>query len=54
MSPLRALATYGAMLLAFLALDLVWLGVLARGFYARHWASSCGLRCAGAPRWRST
>ena len=35
MTAARLLGIYGGTLLAFLALDALWLGVVARGFYAR-------------------
>ncbi|MEZ4424597.1 MAG: DUF2177 family protein [Gemmatimonadota bacterium] len=35
----RLVAVYGAMLVAFLALDLLWLGVVARDLYRRHLGS---------------
>jgi uncharacterized membrane protein len=34
MTPLRFLGLYGSAMVTFLALDLLWLGVVARGFYA--------------------
>ena len=33
MTTIKMLYTYGAMLVCFLALDMVWLGVIAKGFY---------------------
>jgi uncharacterized membrane protein len=36
MSPALLLKLYPAMLAAFLALDIAWLGVVARGLYQRH------------------
>jgi uncharacterized membrane protein len=35
MSPSRVLATYALTLVVFLAVDALWLGVVARGFYRR-------------------
>jgi uncharacterized membrane protein len=34
MTPLRFLGLYGSAMVTFLALDLLWLGIVARGFYA--------------------
>ncbi len=39
MTPLRAVALYGLTFAVFLAVDLLWLGFVAREFYARHLAS---------------
>ena len=36
MSPLGMLKLYGLTALVFFAIDLVWLGVVAAGFYQRH------------------
>ncbi len=36
MSPLAFLKLYGLTALVFFAIDLVWLGVVAAGFYQRH------------------
>jgi uncharacterized membrane protein len=36
MSPLSFLKLYGLTALVFFAMDLVWLGVVAAGFYQRH------------------
>jgi len=43
----RFLSVYGATLAAFLALDALWLGVVARGFYARQ----LGDMLRSDPRW---
>lgn len=44
---MRFLALYGGTLAAFLALDALWLGVVARGFYAR----LLGEMLRDDPRW---
>lgn len=39
MTPLRSVALYGLTFLVFLAVDLLWLGFVAREFYARQLAA---------------
>ncbi len=36
MTPISLLKLYGATAVVFFAIDLVWLGVVAQGFYQRH------------------
>lgn len=36
MSPLQVVSLYGLTSLVFFGIDLVWLGVVARGFYGNH------------------
>ena len=36
MTPVQALKLYGLTALVFFAIDLVWLGVVAQGFYEKH------------------
>jgi uncharacterized membrane protein len=47
MTVARFLGIYGGTLVAFLALDALWLGVVARGFYARQ----LGDMLRDDPRW---
>ena len=47
MSPVRLLSLYGLTTLTFFAIDLVWLGVVARGFYQ----SQLGHLMREAPVW---
>lgn len=47
MTVARFLGIYGGTLVAFLALDALWLGVVARGFYARQ----LGEMLRDDPRW---
>lgn len=47
MTWLQVLGIYGGTLAAFLALDALWLGVVARGFYARQ----LGEMLRGDPNW---
>ncbi len=47
MTPLRWIAAYGATMVVFLAVDLLWLGVIGRGIYQRH----LGHMMASPPNW---